>query len=183
MAIVQYQRVSSLSQNLDRQQMDGVDKVFAEKISGAKLKDRPQLTTMIDYVRNGDTVMVHSIDRLARDLRDLQEIIITLNTKGVAVKFVTESLEFDPSKKDPMSTLQLHIMGAFAQFERSISKARQAEGIEKAKLRGVYSKKRSNAIDRDMVKSLHENGLSNYAVAKQMNISSPSVARILSEIV
>ena len=181
MAIVQYQRVSSLSQNLDRQQLDGVDKVFAEKVS-AKSKDRPKLSAMIDYVRNGDTVMVHSIDRLARDLRDLQEIITAINSKGVAVKFVTESLEFNPSKTDPMSTLQLHIMGAFAQFERSISKARQAEGIAKAKLRGVYSKKRSNAIDRGMVKSLKTQGLTNYAIAKKMNISSPSVARILNEI-
>ena len=179
MAIVQYQRVSSLSQNLDRQQLDGVDKVFAEKVS-AKSKDRPQLTALIDYVRNGDTVIVHSIDRLARDLRDLQDIVTTLNNKGVAITFLSEKLTFGAGVDDALAKLQLQMMRAFAEFERNIIRKRQAEGITKAKERGVYTnRKRKTTIDYEKVKSLRNEGLSTYKIAAQMGISRMSVHRIL----
>ena len=106
MTKVGYRRVSSIEQNLDRQELIGCDKVFEEKISGAS-KERKALKDMIDWVREGDEVIVHSIDRLARNLADLQNIIKTLNDKGVTVRFVTEGLSFSHDVKDAMSRLQL----------------------------------------------------------------------------
>ena len=117
--IVGYRRVSSFDQALDRQELEGAERIFEEKESGAK-RDRPALLEMIDYIRDGDTVIVHSIDRLARDLRDLQDIIEKVNGKGASISFQTEVLTFKADKADPIATLQLQMMGAFAQFERAI---------------------------------------------------------------
>lgn len=181
MAVVGYKRVSSVDQNLDRQDLQGVEKVFEEKLSGKNAKDRPALQEMLSWVRDGDKVVVWSIDRLARDLRDLQDIISTLNAKGVSITFVSESLTFSANQEDPFAQLQLHLMGAFAQFERSIIKKRQAEGIAKAKAKGGVYKGRSKSIDRDKVKSLRADGLSTYKIANQLGISRMSVHRILNE--
>ena len=104
MARVGYQRVSSAGQNTERQDLGEVDKLFTDRQSGKDTK-RPELQTMLEYVRDGDAVVVHSIDRLARDLRDLQDIVTTLNDKGVAVSFLSEGLTFDPSKQDALATL------------------------------------------------------------------------------
>ena len=93
---------------------------------------------MIEYAREGDAVVVFSIDRLARDLRDLQDIISTLNDKGVSISFLSERLTFSAEADDAFAKLQLQMMGAFAEFERNIIKKRQAEGIAKAKAKGVY---------------------------------------------
>ena len=144
-------RVSSEGQNLDRQELGKVDKVFEEKLSGRSAKDRPALQAMIDYAREGDAVVVYSIDRLARDLRDLQDIIGTLADKGVSLSFLSERLTFSAEADDAFAKLQM--MGAFAEFERNIIKKRQAEGIAKAKARGVCkgTKKR---IDRDKAHEL-----------------------------
>jgi DNA invertase Pin-like site-specific DNA recombinase len=178
MAVIGYRRVSSEGQNLDRQELGEVDKVFEEKLSGKSAKDRPALQSMIDYAREGDSVVVYSIDRLARDLRDLQDIIQTLNDKGVAISFMTERLTFSADADDAFARLQLQMMGAFAEFERNIIRRRQAEGIVKAKAAGKFKggKKR---IDRDQVQQLHSEGLSTYKIAAQMNISRMSVHRIL----
>jgi DNA invertase Pin-like site-specific DNA recombinase len=135
---------------------------------------------MIDYARDGDTVKVHSIDRLARDLRDLQSIISQLNDKGVTISFLSESLTFGAGADDAFAKLQLQMMGAFAEFERNIIRKRQAEGIAKAKARGVYKdRKRSTVIDRDEVRKLKTEGLSTYKIADKMGISRMSVHRIL----
>ena len=133
MALVGYRRVSSVDQNLDRQDLGQVEKVFEEKLSGKSAKDRPALQAMLDYIREGDTVAVYSIDRLARDLRDLQDIIQTVNDKGATIRFLTEGLTFSAVKEDAFARLQLQMMGAFAEFERNIIRKRQAEGIAKAK--------------------------------------------------
>jgi DNA invertase Pin-like site-specific DNA recombinase len=125
-------------------------------------------------------VVVWSIDRLARDLRDLQDIISTLNGKGVSISFVSENLTFSANQEDPFAQLQLHLMGAFAEFERSIIKKRQAEGIAKAKAKGVY-KGRSKSIDRDKVKAFRADGMSTYKIAEEMGVSRMSVHRILNE--
>ncbi|WP_417605098.1 recombinase family protein, partial [Primorskyibacter flagellatus] len=161
MALVGYRRVSSVDQNLDRQDLGQVEKVFEEKLSGKSAKDRPALQAMLDYIREGDTVAVYSIDRLARDLRDLQDIIQTVNDKGATIRFLTEGLTFSADKDDAFAKLQLHMMGAFAEFERNIIRKRQAEGIAKAKSKGVY-KGRKPSIDRDRVKELRAEGLSTY---------------------
>ena len=178
MSVIGYKRVSTVDQNLDRQDLGDVDKVFEEKLSGKSASDRPALQELIGYARDGDTVVVHSIDRLARDLRDLQDIIQTLNDKGVAISFLSERLPFSADADDAFARLQLQMMGAFAEFERNIIRKRQAEGIAVAKARGVYKggKKR---IDRDKVHKLKADGLSTYKIADAMGVSRMSVHRIL----
>ena len=180
MAVIGYKRVSTADQNLDRQDLGQLDKVFGEKQSGKSASDRPALQSMIDYVREGDSVVVHSIDRLARDLRDLQSIIEALNAKGVAISFKSENLTFSAESDDAFAKLQLQMMGAFAEFERNIIRKRQAEGIAKAKAKGTYKggKKR---INRDKVKELKSEGLSTYKIADALGISRMSVHRILNE--
>jgi DNA invertase Pin-like site-specific DNA recombinase len=171
-----YRRVSSEGQNLDRQDFV-CDKMFEEKVSGAK-RDREALTAMIEFAREGDEVIVWSIDRLARDLRDLQDIIQRLNDKGISVAFLKEKLVFSGDADDAFARLQLQMMGAFAEFERNIIRKRQAEGIAVAKAKGVYKggKKR---IDRDKVHQLKAEGLSTYKIADAMGVSRMSVHRIL----
>lgn len=180
MAVVGYRRVSSASQNLDRQELDGCDKVFEEKMSGAK-RDRPELNRMLDYIREGDEVRVHSIDRLARDLRDLQSIIEQINNKDATVTFLKEKLTFKPSAQaDPFAKLQLHLMGAFAEFERSIIRERQREGIARAKERGVYSGRKAS-IDAKQVKAMHDEGLGATDIAKALGIGRASVYRLIAK--
>lgn len=180
MAVVGYRRVSSVSQSLDRQELVGCDKVFEEKLSGAK-RDRPELNRLLDYIREGDEVRVHSIDRLARDLRDLQSIIEQINDKGATITFLKEQLTFKPSAEaDPFAKLQLHLIGAFAEFERSIIRERQREGIARAKERGVYAGRKAS-IDATQVKQMHEEGLGATAIAKALGIGRASVYRLLGE--
>ena len=178
MSVIGYKRVSTVDQNLERQDLGEVDKVFEEKLSGKTASDRPALQELIGYARDGDTVVVHSIDRLARDLRDLQDIIQTLNDKGVTISFLSERLIFSADADDAFAKLQLQMMGAFAEFERNIIRKRQAEGIAVAKSKGVYKggKKR---IDRDKVHQLKADGLSTYKIADAMGVSRMSVHRIL----
>ena len=173
-----YRRVSSENQNLVRQDLD-CDKIFEEKVSGAK-RDRAALAEMIEFALEGDEVIVWSIDRLARDLRDLQDIISTLNDKGVSVSFLKERLKFSGDADDAIARLQLQMMGAFAEFERAIIRKRQAEGIEKAKQRGIYeNRKRKSTINVKRVKGLKDEGLNNSEIAAHMGISRMSVYRSL----
>ena len=132
-----YQRVSTVDQNTDRQ-LDGVelDKVFTDKASD-KGTNRPELARAIDYLRDGDTLVVHSMDRLARNLEDLRRIVRELAGQGVRVEFVKESLTFT-GEDSPMNTLLLSMLGAVAEFERSMILERQREGIAIAKGAGKY---------------------------------------------
>ncbi|TFC17446.1 recombinase family protein [Cryobacterium algoritolerans] len=134
---VGYVRVSTLDQNTVRQ-LDGVavDRVFEDKASGKDL-NRPELEEMIKFVRDGDTVLVHSMDRLARNLDDLRSIVRRLTAKKVRVEFVKEQLTFT-GDDNAMANLLLNVMGAFAEFERSLIRERQREGIALAKRRGAY---------------------------------------------
>lgn len=146
---VVYLRVSTVDQNLSRQDelRDGASKVFEEKAS-ASTRERPQLEAMLNYVREGDAIKVWSIDRLARSLTDLTAIIDELRAKKVSVTFIKENMTFDASKDtDPYQRLQFHLIGAFAEFERSLSKQRQAEGIAKAKARGAYKGRKRMLTD------------------------------------
>ena len=179
MAVVGYRRVSSYDQNLDRQDLGELDKLFEEQVSG-KSKDRPALNRMLDYIRDGDVVKVHSIDRLARDLRDLQELIQTIVDKEATITFLSEGLTFSDQDSNPFAKLQLQMMGAFAEFERAMIRRRQAEGIAKAKARGAY-KGRPISIDRVRVKELAGQGLGPSAIAKEMGIGRASVYRVISE--
>lgn len=135
---VGYLRVSSIDQNEIRQ-LEGValDKTFTDKASGKDVK-RPQLEAMQSFVREGDTVFCHSMDRLARNLDDLRKIVLGLTERGVHVVFVKENLTFT-GEDSPMSNLLLSVMGAFAQFERELIRERQREGIAIAKRAGKYT--------------------------------------------
>lgn len=135
---VGYVRVSSVDQNTERQ-LDGVpvDKRFEDKASG-KDTARPQLTAALEYVREGDTLVVHSMDRLARSLEDLRRLVRELTARGVRVEFVKENLAFT-GEDSPMSNLLLSMLGAVAEFERAMIRERQREGIALAKARGVYT--------------------------------------------
>ena len=132
-----YIRVSTLDQNPDRQ-LEGVQvsKVFIDKASG-KDTQRPQLEALLSYVREGDTLVVHSMDRLARNLDDLRRMMQQLTGRGIRIEFVKESLAFTGGDS-PMANLLLSVMGAFAEFERALIRERQREGISLAKQRGVY---------------------------------------------
>ncbi|MEU4651837.1 recombinase family protein [Nocardia fluminea] len=151
---VGYIRVSTLDQDTIRQ-LDGVDveRVFTDKASG-KDASRPALEEMLGFVRVGDTVVVHSMDRLARNLDDLRGLVRTLTAKGVRVEFVKESLTFT-GEDTPMATLLLSMMGAFAEFERSLVLERQREGIAAAKARGAY-KGRKPALAADQIIQLRD---------------------------
>ena len=130
-----YIRVSSVGQNTARQ-LDGIklDRVFEERKSGKNM-ERPELVACLDYVRQGDTLMVHSIDRLARSLADLEAIAKRMIDKGVTLRFVKEGLTVDGSST---SKLVMQVFGAVAEFERALLHERQAEGIAKAKEAGKH---------------------------------------------
>lgn len=151
-----YVRVSSLDQNPDRQ-LEGVspklDKVFVDKASGKDMK-RPQLESLLDYVREGDTVTIHSMDRLARNLDDLRSMVTDMTSRGIRVEFVKEGLAFT-GEDSPMSQLLLSVMGAFAEFERALIRERQREGIALAKQRGAY-KGRKKALSIEQVREIQE---------------------------
>lgn len=177
MSIVGYRRVSSDDQTHTRQELGSCDKVFEEKASAAT-KNRQALYDLLSWVREGDEVVVHSIDRLARNLVDLLEIVTSLREKGVSISFLKERLTFSPSSNDPASTFYLQILGAVAQFERAIIKERQREGIAKAKQNGAY-KGRKPSIDREKILFLSSQGLSPTNISSMMNISRMSVYRII----
>jgi DNA invertase Pin-like site-specific DNA recombinase len=133
-----YKRVSTLIQRTDRQ-LDGMelDQVFEDKTSGAKL-ERPELTRCIEYCRKGDTLYVHSIDRLARDVIHLRAIIDKLLSNGVAIKFVKEGLNFDAGEgNNHLGNLMLSVVGGIAEFERQLILERQREGVAAAHKNGV----------------------------------------------
>ncbi|AVB20371.1 Resolvase [Pseudomonas syringae pv. antirrhini] len=136
-----YVRVSSYDQNPERQlEQTEVSKLFTDKASG-KDTQRPQLEAMLGFVREGDTVVVHSMDRLARNLDDLRLLVQRLTKRGVRIEFLKEGLVFT-GDDSPMANLMLSVMGAFAEFERALIRERQREGIALAKQRGAYRGRR-----------------------------------------
>jgi DNA invertase Pin-like site-specific DNA recombinase len=132
-----YRRVSSISQSTVRQ-LEGVklDKVYEDRLSG-KDTNRPQLQAALDYCRDGDTLVVHSLDRLARNTEDLLRIVRQMNAKGVTVEIMHPPMTFRGGD-DPTSVLMLTILSGVATMERALIRERQREGIDLAKARGVY---------------------------------------------
>ena len=180
---VGYIRVSSADQNTARQlESLELDQVFIDKVSGAT-RDRPQLEAMIKYVRKGDTLMVHSMDRLGRSQRDLINLIHELKDKGVALHFIQDNLRLDPDKPCPRSEAFVGMLSTMAQFERSLSKERQKEGIVIAKTEGKYKAVgRKPAMKPDTIskaRELIEIGVPKAQVARALNISRPTLYRNL----
>lgn len=171
--VVAYVRVSSVDQNPDRQleALSGADRTFEDRVSG-KSTERPQLEEMLKYVRDGDVVRVASMDRLARNLDDLRRLVREMTGRGVRVEFVKEGLSFT-GEDTPMATLLLSVMGAFAEFERSLIRERQAEGIAVAKAKGVYKGRApvvTSAIAQQALARI-AGGVPKAAVARELGVS------------
>jgi DNA invertase Pin-like site-specific DNA recombinase len=178
---VGYIRVSDASQNEGRQLEDQhLDKSFTDKVSG-KNTNRPALVQMLEYVREGDTLLVHSIDRLARNLVDLRNLVDQLTGKGVAVCFIKENLTFTADTANPMNNLMLSMMGAFAEFERSMIRERQREGITLAKAEGRMTG-RPAALTVEQVKTIKERaekGESKVALAAEFSVTRATIYSVL----
>jgi DNA invertase Pin-like site-specific DNA recombinase len=178
-----YLRVSSVDQN-EARQLDGIqlDKLFTDKASGKDI-NRPQLAAMLEFVREGDHIFVHSMDRLSRSLRDLQEVVEKLTAKGITISFKKENLTFEPPAVDgdshrmAYSMFMLQLLGSVAQFERALIRERQREGIAIAKKENRY-KGRKPALNKSDVARLKElalDGVSKVDLAEKFNISRASV--------
>jgi DNA invertase Pin-like site-specific DNA recombinase len=170
-----YIRVSSVDQN-EARQVEAmaelhIDKTFVDKASG-KNTERPQLHAALDYLRDGDVLVVHSMDRLARNMRDLQNLVADLNARNIAVEFVKEHLAFT-GEDSPMSKLMLSILGGVAEFERAIIHERQKEGIQVAKGKGAY-RGRKRALTAEQVTAIRQRakaGEHKAALAREFNVS------------
>lgn len=177
--IVGYARVSTTGQSLDVQvdQLNGsgVEKIFQEKISGVKI-ERPQLSTMLDFVRDGDQVVVCKLDRVARSTKHLLEIVDRLEKKGVSFRVLNINLDTGT----PTGKLMLTMLGAIATFEREMMLERQAEGIARAKRDGRFKGRKATAMAKTSeVLELLSAGLTKQGIADRLGISVASVYRIL----
>lgn len=180
---VGYARVSTISQNLDRQTAQlheaGVHRIFTEASSGGN-RDRPVLEEVLRYLRDGDTLTVSSMDRLARSSIDLRNLIDELTGRGVAVSFLKESLTFRPRKNDPVAQLMLGVLGAIAEFDLHLGRERQADGIARAKAKGKYQ--RTPALNDEQVteaRRLVGEGVPKAEVARRLGIGRTTLYRYL----
>ncbi|PCC37813.1 transposase [Brachybacterium alimentarium] len=193
---VAYLRVSSTGQNLARQ-LEAVgecDQTFTEKQPGNSAIGRPQLQALVRHVRRGDHVVVASMDRLARSVIDLNDIVQQITgdpaehteqrpRKGASIEFLKERLTFEPGHSDPMAAFQLNMMGAFAQFERELIRQRQAEGIAAAKKRGAY-KGRPRSLKKEQVRAVRSAvlvGTPKSQIAREHGISRSTLYRYLAQ--
>ena len=180
--LVGYARVSSVGQSLEVQEdllrQAGCEKVYAEKKSGRTAADRAALQEAMDYVREGDTLVVTRLNRLARSIMDLRQIVDRLADKGVSFRCLQQGA-IDTSRSD--GKLLLNILASFAEFEADIRSERQRDGIEKAKAKGVY-KGRPKSIDPVEVRRLHESGLGATQIATKLAIGRASVYRALGKV-
>lgn len=177
---VGYVRVSSFDQNPERQlEQVQVDKVFTDKASGKDMQ-RPQLDALLAFVREGDTVVVHSMDRLARNLDDLRRLVQKLTQRSIRIEFVKEHLTFT-GEDSPMANLMLSVMGAFAEFERALIRERQREGIALAKQRGAY-RGRKKALSPEQSAALRQRaaaGEQKASLAREFGISRETLYQYL----
>jgi DNA invertase Pin-like site-specific DNA recombinase len=178
-----YKRVSTVLQNTERQ-LDGIatDKTFEDKLSGRDT-NRPQLQAMLEYVREHDTVVVHSLDRLGRNLDDLRSLVKGMVSRGVTVKFLKENLTFSADNSNPFSELMLNMLASFAQLDRAIIKERQREGVQIAKAKGVYKGRKQEMTEERIaeIKRRIEAGEPKATVAKDMKISRDTLYRYTKE--
>ena len=177
--LVGYARVSSVGQSLEVQreqlQAAGCEKLFEEKRSGRTAADRPQLQAALEFVREGDTLVVTRLDRLARSITDLRQMVDGLASKGVGFRCLQQGA-LDTTRSD--GKLLLNILGSFAEFEADIRRERQMEGIAKAKAAGVY-RGRKAAIDIVAIRTALEAGEKPAHVARRLGIARSSVYRLM----
>ena len=178
MAIYGYARVSTTDQDLSIQEAAlkaaGCEVVRSEKVSGTSREGRSELGTLMEFLRNGDTLIVTRIDRLARSIRDLQNLVHDLKERGVTIKATEQPIDTGTAAGKAF----LDMLGVFAEFETNLRKERQMEGIAKAKAEGRY-KGRKPAIDAEEVKALKDKGFGASAIAKELGIGRASVYRVL----
>jgi DNA invertase Pin-like site-specific DNA recombinase len=175
-----YIRVSTFEQNPERQ-LDGIkcDKTFTDKASG-KDTQRPQLEALLGYARDGDKIIVHSMDRLARNLDDMRRLVQQLTARHVAIQFIKENLTFT-GEDSPMANLLLSVMGAFAEFERALIRERQLEGIALAKKRGAF-KGRKKSLTPEQAQNLKQrvaSGERKSDIARDFSISRETLYQYL----
>lgn len=166
--------MSSLDQSSERQ-LDGIElnKVFTDKASGKDI-NRPQLQAALSHVRAGDTLIVHSMDRLARNVEDMLRLVREMNGRDISVEFIKENMSFTAGSNDPRSTLMFTMLSVFAQFERSLIRERQREGIAIAKAKGTVYKGRKPALNAERITQLREQaaaGANRTKLAKEFEIS------------
>jgi DNA invertase Pin-like site-specific DNA recombinase len=181
--IVGYIRVSTVDQNtgrqMERMQSEAIDEFFEDKVSG-KSTERPELQRMLKHVRKGDTVVVASMDRLARNVRDLRTLVDGLTDRGISVKFLKENLTFT-DEKNSTAKLMLNIMGAVAEFERELTLERQREGIALAKQEGKYrgGKAKLTAAQANLLVTRAAQGENKAALAREFGISRETLYQYL----
>lgn len=178
MTIIGYARVSTTDQDLSIQEAAlraaGCDVIRSEKRSGTTTAGREELRTVLEFLRRGDVLMVTRIDRLARSIGDLQDIVRALRTRGASLKATEQPIDTGTAAGKAF----LDMLGVFAEFETNLRRERQLEGIAKAKERGVY-KGRPASIDAAKVRELRDSGIGPTAIAKLLGIGRASVYRAL----
>jgi DNA invertase Pin-like site-specific DNA recombinase len=178
MTAIGYARVSTTDQNLQLQESAlraaGCDVIRSEKRSGTTTAGRDELRTVLDFLRKGDTLTVTRIDRLARSIGDLQDIVRTVKAKGASLKAIEQPIDTSTAA----GKCFLDMLGVFAEFETNLRRERQLEGIADAKARGVY-KGRKASIDPDKVRQMNADGMGPSAIAKALKIGRASVYRVL----
>ena len=178
MAIYGYARVSTTDQDLTVQQ-DALEKagceiIRAEKVSGTSTQGRDELNTLLEFLRDGDELVVTRVDRLARSVLDLQTIVRDIKLKGVLLRTTEQPID----TSTPAGKCFLDMLGVFAEFETNLRRERQMEGIAKAKERGVY-KGRKPSVDKTQIIELHKSGMGATAITKELNISRATVYRAI----
>lgn len=172
---VAYVRVSSVDQNAARQleAIGECDEVFTEQMSARSREDRPALAAMLRHIRRGDTVVVSSMDRLARSVIDLKNLVEEVRAEGATITFLKEQQTYGPDKNDPYANLMLAILGGIAEFERDIIRERQREGIVLAKTKGTYDGRRK-ALTPEQVSDVRKRiaaGEKKAAIARDLGVA------------
>lgn len=180
MAHIGYARVSTTDQDLSLQlaalKAAGCDVIRAEKVSGTSTTDRVELATALDFIGSGDTLVVTRIDRLARSIGDLQDVVRTLKAKGASLKATEQPIDTGTAAGKAF----LDMLGVFAEFETNLRRERQLEGIAKAKAEGVY-KGRPASINPEQVRALKAEGVGPAEIARRLGIGRASVYRLLGQ--
>ena len=175
-----YARVSTIDQDLgiqlDALKAAGCDVIREEKVSGTSRKGRTELETLLAFIREGDTLVVTRIDRLARSVKDLQEIVYELRGKGVALRATEQPID----TTTPAGKAFLDMLGVFAEFETALRRERQMEGIAKAKVAGVYQGRKPD-LPREAIQKARADGMTPTAIAAQFGVARSSVYRVLGE--